>query len=198
MVKYIVGLYHDMDLENPTDNDSNWRIISFLEGAPDQVMSDAIKKKVERGDAWMLSYTPNKGGGDCLWTLSAKTDQWVEADAVLFWTGVIEELAPSRQEREDSARALLKEYTDWCNGTGYSYKVEVLGKCPTCGCKPKKLIAHEVGFLGVAVDYMCDEIRNDIAIHAASVSIPLDAIKVQVKGNASWLAEQHKFVPQPA
>ena len=206
-MKYIVGLWYDVDLENPVDNDSNWRLIDFRNGAPDETLTAEIKQRVERGDAFMACYVVSPKAGhdhstvvndaDNLWTLSTHSAHWSPSDAgVLFWTGAIEELAPSRTEREASARVILREYTDWCNGSGYTYKVEAVSTCPTCGEHPKEVVAHEANYYDVAVDQMCDEIRHAIAVHAAL--FPLEEIEIEVEGNAMWLGEFHNFVPQPA
>lgn len=203
-MKYIVGLWYDVDLENPVDNDSNWRLIDFRNGAPDDVLTVEVKERVERGDAWMIirgtADAPSRhatvvSDANCVWSLAKGYDD--PHTGVLFWTGTIEELSPSRQEREVSARALLKEYSDWCNGSGYSYRVEAESTCPACHLHPRVVVAEARNYYDVAVDYMCDEIRQAIAIHAASSVTPSE-IEIEVEGNAMWLREFHDFVPQPA
>lgn len=135
-----VEIYHDLDVENPCDEYSTWRLYSFSpkhlsyrdpdDFFPGGKATPELGDKLKNGLAWILSYFEH---GNCVWMLSdeprgilAGDWRWdgVDVAGVLVWERPPGELGlQTKEERRAAAAAFAKIYTSWCNGETYYYNV---------------------------------------------------------------------------
>lgn len=187
-VKLIIK--HDQDTESPNTYE-NWKLVSFNSRhtsygdpydyllPPDEYgepvpANIGIRRKLKTGTAFILSYFEH---GNCVWGLKGETHncQWDTARiaGILFWEGKSKELPKSYEEREEWARSFLKEYTEWCNGNCYYFRIEDMEEniLDSCG-----------GFIGD--DGLADDIKGNLSD---------DYNVVAIEGEASCVIDLEDF-----
>jgi hypothetical protein len=138
MSKYHLTVQHDPDTTCPCeDGDGRWQIYSFSTRHnryknPEELLdeetgnlSEEIKAKLKAGLAFFLSYYEH---GLCRWSLAGTGPQcqWdtVQRAGIAIWEEDESNLGPTEYvEREKDCKIALDEYTDWCNGNCYYYKI---------------------------------------------------------------------------
>lgn len=133
------------ECDNPA-HDDGWKPYSFntrhesykdpedlglsleMEDGRPKVLNKKLKKKLEAGLAFFLSYYEH---GDCLWFLpgsySPPDMQWDgnRNAGLLVWEHAASALgAKTYEDRVKDASGFLRTYTDWCNGHGFRYRIE--------------------------------------------------------------------------
>lgn len=167
--KIRVTVEHDEDTESPMDWECAWRLISFnrrhinsgdYEDYFDVMFDEdlaktngrkaattlepnniGLRRKLDVGTAFTLSYFEH---GNCVWSLpgSGPQCQWDNAEfaGLLLWEHSPKEMgAKTYKERAKDAASFLKQYTHWCNGECYWYKIEKITEddeeeVGACGC----------------------------------------------------------------
>lgn len=180
--KYTIEINYDSDMGCPCEeNDGEWQIYSFCKDHvrfkdPSELFDDEtgkpkddIAEKLKTGLAFFLSYYEH---GNCLWSL-AGTGPKCEWDSVQFagiaiWEEPEENIgAKTYEERKKDCENALEQYTDWCNGECYYYRItDAKGKLIDC-C---------TGYIGL-----------EWAVQAAREALPDDADKRRcvVSGDAA-------------
>ena len=174
-----VKLYNAIDTECPNDWEGGWRLVSFnsrhvnYEHPHEYLLSDniGIRRKLECNTAFILSYHEH---GLCSWSLGPGPNcPWDtrQMAGILIWTD--NDWRPDMDKREDDARNFLKCYTDWCNGSVYTYAIE----------DEDSEEEEEYGgdWYDHDIDSMFEEIRHQTK----------DADEVKVSGEAEWLSNYH-------
>jgi hypothetical protein len=137
---------YDADAERPESGYDGWKPISFGRRHtnfehPDAYRLDkrenaGLRRKLDVGLAFWLSYYEH---GLCRWSLRGEGPQcpWdaVNMAGILIWSGKPSDIgAKSYAERAQDARLFLEEYTDWCNGECYWFRLEEDGApLDSCG-----------------------------------------------------------------
>lgn len=137
-MKYHLTVQHDPDTACPCeDGDGRWQIYSFSTRHnrfknPEELideetgeLKEEIKAKLESGLAFFLSYYEH---GLCRWSLAGTGPQcqWdtVQRAGIAIWEEDESNLGPTEYvEREKDCKIALDEYTEWCNGNCYFYKI---------------------------------------------------------------------------
>lgn len=166
MSKYHITIQHDGDTEDPSNNgdDGRWKIYSFNNRLhnfrdPEKLliaeetgdMKADIVAKLESGLAFFLSYYEH---GLCMWSLAGTGPQcqWdtVSKAGIAIWEEDSENIGgKTYEERAKDCKVELEEYTDWCNGNCYHYKITKNGKeLAACG--------------SIIGDYIVDAIKEEL------------------------------------
>ncbi len=152
MTQYRVTIEHDPDTQNPF-NCSSWDFHSFTDTNPLQFVYDV--ELMAR--SFLLSYFEH---GNCLWSLSGEgiPCQWDTVNSA----GIL--IAPTAHEANtDTARAILKEYTDWCNGESYWYSIEAeVEVCAHCHDTEWEVVDSCCGFIGS--EYIISVIKEQLTL----------------------------------
>ena len=166
MSKYHLTVRHDPDTHCPCeDGDGRWQIYSFSKRHnrfknPEELIDEEtgeikpeIKAKLESGLAFFLSYYEH---GLCRWSLAGTGPQcqWdtVQKAGIAIWEEPEENMgAKTYDDRAKDCKAELEEYTEWCNGNCYYYKIT-----------DKK--GKEIGCCGgiIGGDYLVDAIKEEL------------------------------------
>lgn len=138
MSKYHLTVEHDHDVSNPCeDGDGKWQIYSFSKRHvhfkdPEELIDEEtgeikedIKAKLESGLAFFLSYYEH---GLCRWSLQGHGPQcqWdsVSKAGIAIWEEPEENIgAKTYEDRAEDCKNALEEFTEWCNGNCYSFKL---------------------------------------------------------------------------
>jgi len=148
---------YDHDTESPIENGA-WELHSFNRchrnfAHPEKFLPPDIglRRKLNCGTAFLLAYYEH---GLCNWSLSGEGPQcrWdsVQCAGVLIYKDPIKYLPKTYQERANMARSFLEEYTTWCNGECYWYRIEEEIMCNECGnVKENTEIDSCGGFIGM-------------------------------------------------
>lgn len=160
----------DNDIGNPAEDDCAWKVASFSrrhtayqdpgrwfepDGQPANV---GIRRKLDAGTAFRLAYYEH---GLCRWSLSGEGPRCnfdtVDCAGVVYYDGDPKDLPAGYEAREKDARAFLERYTDWCNGAGIGYCIELIDDL-------NDVIVSEScwGFYDSDADYMCGEIASSV------------------------------------
>lgn len=179
MSKYHVTVQHDPDTEDPSNNgdDGRWKIYSFCKRHvnfkdPEEFLIDQdtetvkaeIQAKLESGLAFFLSYYEH---GLCMWSLAGTGPQcqWdsVSKAGIAIWEEPEENNgAKTYDDRAKDCKVELEEYTDWCNGNCYYYRITT---------KKGKEIGSSGSIIG---DYIADAIREELPEDATKENTEID------------------------
>lgn len=131
--KLTVKIVPDHDIENPSDWDHNWRVISFSNRHINYEPADrhldpiplALRNKLRAGTAFILSYYEHSGSA---WSLQGEGMQcnWdtTRCAGLLIWDHKITDMgARTPADRAKDARAFLEVYNAWANGHGHGYEI---------------------------------------------------------------------------
>lgn len=199
MVKYVVTIDHDSDVESPCDWCGSWKIYSFSNRHvnfrnPSEFFGDngkpllAFRNKLRVGLAHILSYYEH---GQCRWMLSGNTGgcpdwQWdgVDVAGVAVWEESPSNMgAKSQEDRAKDCEQWLDVYTDWCNGACYWYQIEQVEED-----EDGREYADRVH-----VDSCGGFIGEDSVAEAIQESLPEDATEenTEIEGDGKWIADYH-------
>lgn len=136
--KYKITVNHDPDTDNPcTDGDGRWQIyttnskefLKLLDPDTDSeyaLFNAETLTKLKTGLAFVLSYSEH--GRQCQWDLKNTDFNPNEVDAIAVWEETEENLGPiTYLHRQIDCRQQVQEYTQWCNGDCYWFKIEQYG-----------------------------------------------------------------------
>jgi hypothetical protein len=123
----------DSDTENPCDSDQfkvhsfSRRHSNFKDPNELGLGKVGLRRKLEAKTAFILSYFEH---GDCVWSLEGEGPScpWdsVRVAGLLVWEGKPNDIGKTPAQREAAARSFIENYTDWCNGRCYHWRVETL------------------------------------------------------------------------
>lgn len=174
---YTVDFGFDHSPDDPNDQDGSWRVYSFNSRHvhfqhPDEFNKKELKSKLKRGYAFMLSYYEH---GLCRWSLSGEgsRDIWDsnQCAGVIVWEEDEDNI--SSDDRAQDARNHLEEYTDWCNGHVYTFRISDSKGETVDSCS---------GFYSSGKDEMLSEIHAYTAGHL-----------VKVEGEAHYIGDDYDF-----
>jgi hypothetical protein len=177
------------DAESPLEY-SPWVLVSFnsRHGNYDKDFDPrgaGIRQKVKGATAFLLDYFEH---GQCIWSLRGEgvQDRWDTSRGAGVILGNYKELKHlSHDERRQDARAMMRRYTDWCNGNIYEY---VFVPEHTCSqCSHTKLDWGDTDWSGTWYD------TDDMFAHIQT-EMKREEYKVdKISGGAAWLADHHKL-----
>jgi hypothetical protein len=165
-----LSIEHDCDVEHPLA-EGLWKVHSFCSSHIDYALhgkfcpiSEELSQKLKDGRAFRLSYYEH---GLCKWGLIGETpncpwDNVNDAGLLVFYGNKEEEeyLPESYEDREAIARAIMAEYTSYCNGECYFYTIEEEILCDKCGnVEDTVLIDSCGGFIGS--EYMIEVLKDE-------------------------------------
>lgn len=195
----ILTLVRDSDLQNPSEFDGAWKLYSFSRRHRDHENPEtffpngkptlAIRRKLEVGTAFLLSYYEHSGS---LWSLQGEGPhcQWdtVDMAGILVWEHKPSDMgAKTREARAKDAQGFLDDYNDWANGYGYGYQIEEVVTLP-CGHTETNEVDSCYGFYSNQIDYMFENIRDALA----------GETDVTVKGDAKDVMQSYHLAPVSA
>ena len=209
-----VTLEYDHDVESPCDW-GGFKLYSFSRrhGSykdPAELRSQygiGLQSKLRAGTAFLLDLYDHRG---VVWSLCGEgmQDRWDTSRGcgILLWEDKPNDLAKTRELREERARGFLEVYTDWCNGHCYGYVIEkfVVGD-DFDGDLDDVLAARRLG-LGDAFAYeevgdcwgfigdepLCSEIRDELA------RAKLQDAELVVDGDCKFIADYVSLMPEKA
>ena len=124
-----VKLSIDNDLRNPTEDDCQWQVASFQRGhvntrSREDFTGIGWRRKLAVGTAFLLHYQEH---GSCRWSLFDGTyEDLSDADGIAWFERPSDMGAKDYAGRERDCRTFLACYTDWCNGDGLGWHVDVI------------------------------------------------------------------------
>ena len=155
----------DNDIENPAEY-GGWKVASFNRRHiayqdPDRWFEGGEPidgAAFDEGRAFKLAYYEH---GLCQWSLSGEGPRCrfdtVDCAGVLYYDGADDGLPDGYEAREKAARAFLVVYTDWCNGAGLGYRIELIDDMGDA-----KEADSCWGFYDSDADHMCGEIASAV------------------------------------
>ena len=194
----VISLFHDPDIEDPSENDGAWTVYSFSRrhrafADPERFFPNGrptigLRRKLNRGLAFVLTYSEH---GPCQWTRGNWPDdgpvrnQWdtVRFAGLLVWEkppGAMGARTP--EARGEDADHFLEVYTAWCNGEGYGYRVEDEDEDGN-----RTEIESVFGFYGTDLEYMASEIRHHVG----------DDPDIRVEGDATEMSAYMQLTNPP-
>lgn len=168
----VITLYHDPDIQNPSEWDGTWTLYSFNRrhnsyADPKQFFPNGhptigLRRKMNVGLAFPLSYTEH---GRCRWFRGGEERSGRSGDydfdtvrfaGLLVWENPPRDMGSrSLAERQRDADAFLETYTAWANGNGYGFRVEDVD-----ADGERTEIESVFGFYGNDLEYMASQIRE--------------------------------------
>ena len=160
----------DGDIENPAEY-GGWKVASFNRRHiayqdPDRWFDGGEPidgAAFDEGRAFKLAYYEH---GLCQWSLSGEGPRCrfdtVDCAGVLYYDGADDGLPDGYEAREKAARAFLIPYTDWCNGAGRGYRIELIDDM---GDNSREADSR-CGFYNSDADFMCDQIAANVRLLA--------------------------------
>lgn len=123
-----VAIEPDSDIEDPTTNEQAWSVASFSrkhKSFKDRASFIGVgwTSKLRHGTAFLLRYTEH--GPPCDWSIVDGNDIDT-ADGILYYEGNPSDLPAGNEARRVDAANFTKLYTDWCNGYGVGYRIEII------------------------------------------------------------------------
>lgn len=178
-----LSIGYDRDAEDPCDMDCSFRLHSFRSDHKNFCDREklpysriGLQSKLRHGTAFTLDYYEH---GLCRWSLSGDGPQcrWDTSrnSGLLVWPGKPSELRKTYEERRESAKAFLEEYTDWCNGLCYYFQLSTETDEPVDSC---------FGFIGddSLIDGLSDVLRaDDTVVIVPNAEIDFSHLRRQLK-----------------